>query len=279
MMPRPYDPAALEQYFEPTRRFTTFAVWTQEAQNAHTALVLWFLENPDPPKKTVVPVDAEVYGAMKPSLRKYFQEKCAYCDSKFTVVDWGDVDHYRPKLRVAEAKGHRGYYWLAYDISNLLPACPVCNRGGKRDHFPVDPETRRAAGPGPLDEHPLLLRPYDLTWQEVQRCFEYDFHVGQGRYGRELLPTGAIKGLSPEGEKTIEVFDLNRASLKDARRESQKAAIQRLENAFKESMLDEVLEDLFSSAQQHASAVRATCVRFFEFRRQIQDEKLRKLGS
>lgn len=276
MLYREYNPAQLAAGFEATRRFADFQDWSQKATDAREALVKWMKDNPNPPPKTEIPVDQGVYGALKSALRKYFQEKCAYCDSLYSVVDWGDVDHYRPKLRVAGNTGHRGYYWLAYDVDNLLPSCPVCNRGGKRDNFPVDPANTHVTAPeGDLTrERPLLLRPYDVSLRDLKRHFAYGFEVVSGGMGRELAPTGYLDGLTPEGKETIEVYELNRDRLREARRKSQKAAISRLENCFRESLLDEAMNDLFSTSQQHAAAVRVACERYFEFREQLNREKL-----
>lgn len=94
--------------------------------------------------------------------------------------------------------------------------------------------------------------------------------------GRELAPTGFVDGLTEEGKQTIDVFDLNRVELREARRRSQKDAISRLENCHREALLDEALDDLCSSAQQHAAAVRLACDRYFEFRAQLNQEKLKE---
>jgi hypothetical protein len=93
-----------------------------------------------------------------------FHRKCAYCESRFTRYK-GDAEHYRPKgsVKFKGANGkfpyatcdvpdpqqggvprtiiHPGYFWLAYDWRNLIPACPMCNSGqGKNDRFDVRKE-------------------------------------------------------------------------------------------------------------------------------------------
>jgi hypothetical protein len=275
---REYNPAQLAAGFEATPKFADFQDWSQKAVAAKAALIAWMRDNPDPPSQTEAPVEKGVYGALKGTLSKYFDGKCAYCDSLFEVVDWGDLDHYRPKLKVAGNTGSRGYYWLTYEVENLLPSCPVCNRGGKRALFPVDPKNTHVTEPGGdlTREHPLLLRPYDISLKDLKRHFEYKFEVVKGLMGRELAPTGFVDGLTEEGKQTIEVFDLNRKELREARRKSQKEAISRLANCFREALLDEALDDLFSPAQQHAAAVRATCDKYFEFRARLNQEKLKE---
>jgi uncharacterized protein (TIGR02646 family) len=63
--------------------------------------------------------------------------KCAYCESKITHIDDGDIEHLVPKSKVAER---------SFDWSNLTLACTQCNRnkgafhGGDNDHSGlVDP--------------------------------------------------------------------------------------------------------------------------------------------
>ena len=73
-----------------------------------------------------------------------FHGKCAYCEQVVTGDQHGDVEHYRPKGAVTDAenqtvyvvvdgqhRAHPGYYWLAYDWKNLLPACIRCNQLSK----------------------------------------------------------------------------------------------------------------------------------------------------
>ncbi|MBB1152510.1 hypothetical protein [Amycolatopsis dendrobii] len=91
------------------------------------------------------------------ALRKAFDEfsygKCWYTESKNPGSD-DDIDHFRPKGRVAEDDEHEGYYWLAFDWTNLRLSCHRANRprvnpdtgesSGKADHFPLIDPTKRA---------------------------------------------------------------------------------------------------------------------------------------
>ena len=60
--------------------------------------------------------------SVRRALEKLFHFKCAYCESSIANQDW-DVEHFRPKGRVAEREKHTGYYWLAYEWTNLYPSC------------------------------------------------------------------------------------------------------------------------------------------------------------
>lgn len=82
--------------------------------------------------------------------------KCWYVECKSSGAD-NDIDHYRPKSSVAEDPTHPGYYWLAFDWTNLRLSCQRANRrrrdsetgetGGKGDNFPLLNPERRARGP------------------------------------------------------------------------------------------------------------------------------------
>ncbi len=154
-----------------------------------------------------------------PALEELFYEKCAYCEKPLPEV-W-DVEHFRPKRRVAEEKGHPGYYWLAYSWENLYPSCLNCNRrrkdkptwedlsvgatGGKFDQFPLFDEDTRAMSPADdfRREHTLLIDP---CYDDPQDYFGYD-------------PKGGILALesNPYAEKTIEVCHLQRRRLRRER--------------------------------------------------------------
>ena len=64
---------------------------------------------------------------------------CAYCCDSLPRNDRGDVEHFRPKSEVKEAPAHGGYWWVAYEFSNYLMSCSLCNRLQKRknSHFPM----------------------------------------------------------------------------------------------------------------------------------------------
>lgn len=79
--------------------------------------------------KGAFPFAAYKNGKIKAQLEALFHGKCAYCESFYSKTQPVDVEHYRPKGRVAEAEsGHPGYWWLAMAWENLLPSCIDCNR-------------------------------------------------------------------------------------------------------------------------------------------------------
>jgi hypothetical protein len=96
--------------------------------------------------------ETDVWKDLKKWLLKHvFNGQCAYCESPLKFDRYrGDAEHYRPKGSVmwrdlatnkktkARCKlsdgteiDHPGYFWLAYDWRNLMPACADCNSGGE----------------------------------------------------------------------------------------------------------------------------------------------------
>lgn len=155
--------------------------------------------------------------SVKAALEELFRDKCAYCETAgFAGFSW-DVEHFRPKGRVAEAVGHPGYYWLAYTWENLYPSCVLCNQRrkdqptyadpttrpalGKTDQFPIADDTCRAWTPtDPISlETPLLLDPCS---DQPEQHLRFD-------------ATGKVSALngSDKGDATIRVFGLNRRRL------------------------------------------------------------------
>ena len=175
--------------------------------------------------------DRDIYAddEVKMALERLFHDKCAYCESKITATaDW-DVEHFRPKGRVAERKDHPGYYWLTYDWENLYPSCQHCNQrrrdrprwgnssesvsGGKVDQFPLLHEASRAMSPSDdvREEDTLLIDP----------CLDDpDHYLGYD-------PTGQLFALqgNPYGNATINVMNLNRSRLRASRVDAIRAVL------------------------------------------------------
>ncbi|HEX4497583.1 MAG TPA: retron system putative HNH endonuclease [Thermoanaerobaculia bacterium] len=159
--------------------------------------------------------------SVKIALEELFHRKCAYCETPLSEVGW-EVEHFRPKGRVAERLDHSGYYWLAYTWQNLYPSCVPCNQGrqdkptwddpitgntaGKVDQFPIADEALRAMDPaGSLTkENPLLLDP---CADDPEQSFRY-------------TPLGGIEAVPGDlrAETSIQVFHLTRKRLRDGRR-------------------------------------------------------------
>jgi uncharacterized protein (TIGR02646 family) len=152
-----------------------------------------------------------IYAAdeVKDTLRAAQHSKCAFCESFFTHIGYGDVEHFRPKggykQRESDGLKYPGYYWLAYEWSNLFYSCQLCNQRFKRNLFPLRDDRSRAR-PHKRDiskEKPLLVDPAAPNpGAFISFRDEYAFAVNGCR----------------EGEATIEVFGLNREELAEVRR-------------------------------------------------------------
>ena len=208
---------------------------------------------------------------VKPALEKLFFDKCAYCETKFLAGADSDVEHFRPKGRVAELKKHLGYYWLGYKWENLYLSCSHCNQLRKDKPRWEDPRTLPSGGK--LDQFPLLdgaeatraMGPDDDIYEEVTLLIDpcYDDPEWYLAYD----PQGRVLALEDNdyGEKTIEVFHLKRRRLRDARKpvivrtmkfleKIEEAKLQGNDPAV--SVLTELLDGYLSSDSEYAGVVR-----------------------
>ncbi len=191
--------------------------WRKKCEDAQTALNDSYEQGTPEPVSDLYKSQSKVYF----DLDGPFHGKCAYCETLVAESQPGDTEHFRPKerlsevvngkLRAVEVKDeaatsipHPGYYWLAYDWKNLLPACADCNRPnkkktrgkriGKWDFFPV--KGFRASKPGEESkEEPLLLHPVDDNPAD---------HLS-------IDETGAFTAVadSDRGQACIDMFGLN----------------------------------------------------------------------
>ncbi len=157
-----------------------------------------------------------IWSDLKPYLIQLFHHKCAYCESSFDHVSWGDVEHYRPKKKVTDEQDtqvsrrgvpHPGYFWLAYEPTNLLPSCTLCNQAlAKMNHFPVTGARAWAPADDLSAEEPLLLHPY-ADRPDVDLAFAPKY--------------GTVEGVTDRGQMSTKFYRLNREALLDKRREQQ----------------------------------------------------------
>lgn len=153
---------------------------------------------------------SSIYGhkTVKDALIDAQHGKCAFCESKVTHVAYGDVEHFRPKKGVRQQAGDElerpGYYWLAYEWSNLLFACQLCNQRQKRNLFPLHDAALRARSHRDdlAQEEPLFIQPAEENPEA---------HIG---FRQEM-----VFGKSEPGRVTVEALGLNRAALSEKRRD------------------------------------------------------------
>lgn len=130
-------------------------------------------------------------------------DKCAYCEVSL-AGDFGNVEHYRPKTGWQENKGDTlnkpGYYWLAYEWTNLLCSCDKCNSSSRKGNlFPLrDSQKRGIAMHDISQEVPLIINPA-LEEPGLYLRFNKYYAVPKIINGQE----------SDKGRNTIDIFDLN----------------------------------------------------------------------
>jgi uncharacterized protein (TIGR02646 family) len=140
------------------------------------------------------------------------RNKCAFCESQFAHVGYGDVEHFRPKAGSRQTPGGKllrpGYYWLAYSWDNLFVSCQLCNQKFKGNHFPLRNPKLRCRNPShQLDrERPLLVHP---ETDDPEAFVTFRGETAMARRGG-----GALRG-----KTTITTFGLNRDELRAKRME------------------------------------------------------------
>ena len=155
---------------------------------------------------------------VKETLIKAQHDKCFLCESKITHIDYGDVEHFRPKKAYCQSEEENlnrpGYFWLAYDWKNLFLACKLCNQRHKRNLFPLENPIERSVSPSSdlKKEKPLFINPAEEN-PEKYISFRIDEQIGVIPYPIED---------NPKGSTTIKNAGLNRLKLCERRFEHSK---------------------------------------------------------
>jgi uncharacterized protein (TIGR02646 family) len=196
--------------------------------------------------------DSKLYGRAKPRLSAVQHGKCAFCEAKILHTQPGDVEHFRPKKAWSEAAGkpmqRPGYYWLAYEWTNLVLSCEECNRRGKKNLFPLADEAKRARSHHARleDEAPLFVDP---------AAEEPSEHLG---FRQEV-----VFPRTERGSITRDTLDLNRETLQEHRREHLETIRMLREAALvlgKDPLVEALYEKLHSASQpdaEYSAMVRA----------------------
>lgn len=127
-----------------------------------------------------------------------FQGKCAYCEAKIMHIDYGDIEHFRPK---------DFFPLLAVDWDNLLLACRVCNGAEfKGTKFPLD-----------ANANPLLINP---CVDEPDTHLEFVFD--------ETTKFAIVIAKNAKGMTSEQTYGLNRNRSKDDLLQHRSLAVQKL---------------------------------------------------
>lgn len=138
------------------------------------------LNRPSCPNPTALSAGDYKHPDNKKVLKASTSDKCMYCESKITHIDYGDIEHIKPKST---------YPLLEFIWSNLGFSCTVCNRTYKKNKY---------------DEHTPLINPYDEEPSEHIICNGAMVFSKQG---------------SERGEISIVDLGLNRPELLEKRQE------------------------------------------------------------
>jgi hypothetical protein len=226
-----------------------FETWKKDAETAKKLVLRAKKAGKKPEFK------ASLWSVLKEHLQDLFYEKCAYCEALFLHVEFGDVEHYRPKAGVTGEPKHDGYYWLAYAPDNYLPSCQRCNQAAKKNHFPIS--GKRAFGPSDSlnDENPLLMNPYtDDPLKYVKFASSHDKNPGW------VMP------VDDKGKESIKSYDLNRDTLIRVRKEEQEHIRLRLKSLLSDENprgLNELIRDCQFGRRQFSSAATAEIENYY----------------
>ncbi len=222
--------------------------------------------------------------SVRAQLQGIYGDKCAYCEGPLRVTSSERVDHFRPKKNLKDGPaGHPGYYWLAYEWSNLIQSCETCN-GLKSNQFPLSDEATRVQGPPALDAGGLpetnWTTPHGVLASEMRMLLnpEWD-HPVERHFSFDR--NGVISGLTPQGKESIRVYGLNRGGLVKERKAIADAIAQQMvvklkryeargANAAAEAILQDDLFDIFfhvlaaGSSDQYFSLFSTHLFEYFE---------------
>lgn len=149
--------------------------------------------------------------SIKIALQGIYNGKCAFCE-QVPIGSPAQVEHFRPKDGI-NGVIHTGYYWLAFDWSNLLLACGNCN-SSKGTHFQIFNEGARVTEPSVLsdgiDEDANFIRNIPLI---LERPKLLNPEIDNPQKHLVYTPDGEVVHLSDMGEESKIRYNLNRDEL------------------------------------------------------------------
>lgn len=224
--------------------------------------------------------------SVRQALQDMFHNKCAYCESQIAGAQDTDVEHYRPKGSVLEAKGagiqHPGYWWLAMEWTNLVLSCMHCNQrrrqliveaGMTKEEVQAKIEADRTVSTGKLDSFPTENSEWAMSHHD-DITIEKPLLIDPTRVDpsdhiewvlNEDMSTLRPRNNSLVGETSINTYGLNRRRLTEDRmkrllllRISGNKVLDALNKAVT-SVDDAIAHAWESMAQSHIEALRAHC--------------------
>jgi hypothetical protein len=229
---RPPEPATFAKRVAKSKEAVQRHIEALLSENAGPAAVGLPLTLDAPEPKKLAQKKSDVFQAKWSSFKELFSKaqhgKCAYCEVSVIGAQHGDVDHYYPKGQVqalyddpqtwgrekpylsnVEGRSTKplcktGYWWLAYEWSNYLLSCMVCNEYWKGAIFPVENDPRKLPPVADVSEAALLLNPFENINPTEHLFFD--------NFGQVHPAAGSRRGF-----ETIRTCGLDRPSLRNIR--------------------------------------------------------------
>jgi uncharacterized protein (TIGR02646 family) len=187
-----------------------------------------FEQNPSPENKKLVETAEKKYNheTVKSALIEMFNGKCAYCESHIIHINYGDIEHFRPKSKFPE---------FCFEWDNFLLSCSICNgKSNKGNKFPLESE-------GDFIVNPVEENPNDFF------RFEFDENT------RLFL-------LFPKDERaktTIDTIGLNREKLANIRTKELISILELISKIEITEMILDELSECFSDKNQYYAFIKA----------------------
>ena len=187
-----------------------------------------------------------------------FHGKCGYCETKLDFHYTGVIDRYRPHNGVREQKEYFPdlYWWLTFDWENLVYSCKTCSQY-KANYFPINGHRALSRKNSLEEEKPLLINP---CLGKPSLFFHYD--ENDNIFSNEEV-----------GVQTIELLNLNRTDLTNARKTAKEeigGIIERIINKSKELISIQDLEYL-----QNVYNYEDPSIEFLSFKRWVLLKELK----
>lgn len=162
---------------------------------------------------------------IKKVLSKMFNGKCAFCESYIEHIDYGDIEHFKPKSKFPES---------AVEWENLLLSCKKCNdKGQKGDSWPEEIEGG------------LLINPCD---EDPSDFFEFIFDVKTN--------ATIIKPKNRRGQTSEKVYGLNKPTLLIQRNRYVKKIVALALHYHEDINAKQILEEAILDSAEYAAFAR-----------------------
>ncbi len=217
-------------------------------------------------------INNDCYKKTKTELERLYFKKCAYCETNYDTNSYTEIEHYRPKSK-------NDYYWLAYEWSNLFPACRKCNNS-KSNKFPIMTGGVKINNPALLSNGkfdiskneannlPLINeKPYILHPEIDNPVNFFNFEIDKNKNGINIIGSDN----EGRGKKTIEICSLNRNNGEDSGLtfHRQKNIIDNLIEQF-----DNISELLYGNEKDQKYFIKITLKIFKKLKEKSENKKL-----